>query len=74
MNRRILPLLPLPLLPLPVDCFPSPESAVTCSQGGQLQPSSAVSPDLSREGPFDANLSVSEWETAPLVLDNLPGC
>ena len=47
---------------------------MTRSQGGQLPSSSAVSPDLSLEGPFDANLSVSESETAPLVLDNLPGC
>ena len=61
-GRSDLPLLPLPLLP------------VTRSQGGQLPSSSAASPDLSREGPFDANLSVSESEIAPLVLDNLPGC
>ena len=69
-----LPMLPLPLLPLPADCVPSPESAVTRSLGGQLPLSTAVSPDLSREGPFDANQSVSASGAAPLVLDNLPGC
>ena len=43
----------------PVDQFPS---------------STAASPDLSREGPFDASQSGSASGAAPLVLDNLPGC
>ena len=43
----------------PVDQFPS---------------STAASPDLSRDGPFDAGQSVSVSGAAPLVLDSLPGC
>ena len=52
-----LPLLPLPLLPLPADGVRSP--------GDQLPSSMAVSPDLSREGPFDASQSVSASGAAP---------
>ena len=59
-----LPLLPLPLLLIPADDVPSPESAVTRSMGGQFPASMSVSPDMSREGPFDA----------PHLLDNLLGC
>ena len=39
------------------------------------RPSSAsASPDLSREGPFDARLDTSATGEVPLVLDSLPGC
>ena len=47
---------------------------MTRSLGDQLPSSTAVSPDLSREGPFDASQSVSASGAGPLVLDNLPGC
>ena len=40
----------------------------------QFPSSTAASPDLSREDPFDASQSVSASGAAPLVLDNLPGC
>ena len=65
-----LPLLPLPLLPLPADDVPSPESAATHSTGGQFPASTAMSPDLSREGPFDASQTVSASGAAPHLLDN----
>ena len=58
-----LPMLPLPLLTSSV--LP-PEPAVA--------PSAAASPDLSREGPFDAGQSASVWEADPVILDSLLGC
>ena len=54
-----LPVLPLPLLPLPASSVPSPESVVAHSPVDQFPSSTAGSPDLSREGPFDAGQSVS---------------
>ena len=69
-----LPLLNLPLLPLPDDDVPTPESVTTRSTGGQFPVSSAGSPDLSREGPFDASQTVSASGFAPHLLDNLLGC
>ena len=68
-----LPLLPLPLLPLPADDVPSLEFAVTRSPGGQFPVSTAVSPDLSREGPFDASQTVSASWAAPPSLGQLTG-
>ena len=47
---------------------------MTRSMGGQFPVSSAVSPDLSREGPFDVSQTVSASGVAPHLLDNLPGC
>ena len=64
----------MPLLPTPDDDVTTPESDATRSMGGQFPVSSVVSPDLSREGPFDAGQTVSESGAAPHVLDNLPGC
>ena len=69
-----LPMLPFPLLSLPADGVPSPESVVAHSPVDQFPSSAAASPDLSREGPFDASQGVSVSGAAPLVLDNLPGC
>ena len=61
-----LPMLPLPLLPLPTSSVLPPEPVVA--------PSAAASPDLSREGPFDAGQSASVSGAVLLVLDSLPGC
>ena len=54
-----LPLLSLPLLPVPVADVLVPESTTTPSMGERFPVSSVVSPDLSREGPFDAGLTAS---------------
>ena len=69
-----LPMLPLPLLPLPASSVPYMESGVAHSPVDQFPSSTATSPDLYREGPFDASQSVSVSGAAPLVLDSLPGC
>ena len=61
-----LPMLPLPLLPLPTSSVLPPEPVVA--------PSAAASPDLSREGPFDAGQSASLSGAVFCVLDSLPGC
>ena len=53
-----LPMLPLPLLPLPASSVLSPESVVAHSSVDQFPSYMAVSPDLSREGPFDVGQSV----------------
>ena len=69
-----LPMLSLPLLPLPVSSVSSPESVVAHSPVDQFPSSTAASPDLYREGPFDVSQSVSVSGAAPLVLNSLPGC
>ena len=63
-----LPLLQLPLLPLP-DAGVSPPLRLD-----DHPPSASASPDLSREGPFDAHLDTAATGDVPLVLDSLPGC
>ena len=60
-----LPMLPLPLLPLPASSVLPPESVVAHSPVDQFPSSAAASPDLSREGPFDAGQSVSVSGAAP---------
>ena len=69
-----LPMLPLTFLPLTGSGVLPPESVVAHSPVDQFPSSAAASPDLSREGPFDAGQSVSVSGAAPLVLDSLPGC
>ena len=67
-------LLQLPLLPLP-DAGVSPPGLVAGPPWLDDHPSSAsASPDLSREGPFDAHLDTAATGNVPLVLDSLPGC
>ena len=61
-----LPSLPSLLLPAPSPHVLPPEPIVA--------PSAGTSPDLSREGPFDASQGTSVSGATPLVLDNLPGC
>ena len=58
--------LPMMLLPLPTSSVLPPEPVVA--------PSAATSPDLSREGPFDAGQRASVSGAVPLVLDSSPGC
>ena len=60
-----LPMLLLLLLSLLTSSVLPPEPVVA--------PFAAASPDLSREGPFDAGQSASVSGAAPLVLDSLPG-
>ena len=69
-----LPLLSLPLLPIPVADVSVPVLAVTPSVGEQVPVSSVEPPDLSREGPFDVDQTVSGSGAAPRVLESLPGC
>ena len=69
-----LPLLSVQLLPIPVADVSVLESVTTPSVGEQFPVSSVVSPDLSREGPFDASKTASGSGAAPHVLDSLPGC
>ena len=68
---------------LPYRCryclFRSPMFRVRCRSrlplsGSQSWKPSLVSPDLSQEGPFDVDQTVSESEDPPRVLDSLPGC
>ena len=60
---RILPMLPLPLFPLPTSSVLPPEPVVA--------PSVAALPELSWEGPFDADQSASVSGAVPLVLDSV---
>ena len=69
-----LPLLSLPLLPIPVADASVPVSAATPSVREQFPVSSVVSPDLSREGPFDVDQTASGSGATPRVLESLPGC
>ena len=58
-----LPLLSLPLLPIPVADVSGPVSVVTPSVGEPVLVPSVVPPDLSQEGPFDVDQTVSGWGT-----------
>ena len=69
-----LPLLPLLLLPLPASSVLPPETVADHSPVDTVPSCASASPDLSREGPFDAHQGASVTGDAPLVLDSLPGC
>ena len=69
-----LPLLPLPLLPMPDHCVLPLGHVAAPSPTDAASPSVSVLADLSREGPFDVQRTVSTSGDTPLVLDSLPGC
>ena len=69
-----LPLLSLPQLPIPVADVSVPVSAVPPSVGEPVLVSLVVSPDLSREGPFDVGQDAAGSGATPRVVESLPGC
>ena len=69
-----LPLLQLPLLPLPASDVLTPGPVAGPSRLAGLPSEVSVSPDQSREGPFDAQRGTSTVRNVPRALDSLPGC
>ena len=69
-----LPLLSVPLLPVPVADVSGPVSVGTHFVGELVLVPSVVLPDLSQEGPFDVDQTVSASGDTPRVYNSLPGC
>ena len=66
--------MPLPLLPLSHHCVLPPGPVTAPFPTAAASPSVSVPADVSRDGPFDAQLATSTSGDVPLVLNSLLGC